>query len=69
MKLEFKFSVGNIIGFLVLGGLFYFFCPLPSAALWRGIVCGLVALVLFVVCFVVVSHKGIIRRGPAKKKK
>ena len=61
MKLEFKFSLINFIGFAVLGGLFYWLCPLPQDLLWRGVVCGLVGLVLFGMCFVVVSHRGFIR--------
>ncbi|MBP5403670.1 MAG: hypothetical protein J6Y17_01100 [Elusimicrobiaceae bacterium] len=63
MKLEFKFSLINFIGFLILGGLFYWLCPLPANLLWRAIVCALVGLTLFGVCFVVVSHRGIIRRA------
>lgn len=62
MKLQFKFSATGIISFLIMYGLFYWLCPLPSATLWRGIVCGVVALVLFIVCFVVVTHKSFIRK-------
>ena len=62
MKLEFKFSLVNIITFLVLSGLCYWLLPLPSAALWRGVVCGAVAVVLFGLCFVVVTHKSFIRK-------
>jgi len=62
MKLEFKFSALSVISFLIMYGLFYWLCPLPQAALYRGIVCGLVALALFVVCFVVVTHKSFIRK-------
>ncbi len=61
MKLEFKFSLVNFIGFLILGGLFYWLCPLPTNPLWRAIVCASAGLVLFGMCFIVVSHKGIIR--------
>ncbi len=66
MKLEFKFSWINFIAFVLLGGLFYWLCPLPSSALWRGVVCALVGLVLFGMCFVVVSHRSIIRSAPAQ---
>lgn len=69
MKLEFKFSLINFIAFIVLGGLFYWLCPLPASPLWRGIVCGLVGLVLFGMCFVVVSHRSIIRSAPAAARK
>ncbi len=61
MKLEFKFSLVNFIAFAVLGGLFYWLCPLPAAPVWRVIVCAVVGLTLFGVCFVVVSHRGFIR--------
>lgn len=61
MKLEFKFSLVNFIGFLILGGLFYWLCPLPANPLWRAIACAGAGLVLFGMCFIVVSHKGIIR--------
>ena len=66
MKLEFKFSLINFIAFLFLGGLFYWLCPLPSAPLWRGVVCGIVGLVIFAACFVVVSHRSIIRSAPTQ---
>ena len=69
MKLEFKFSLVNFIAFLFLGGLFYWLCPLPSSALWRGIVCVLAGLVIFGMCFVVVSHRSIIRPAPAQSAK
>ena len=70
MKLEFKFSVANFIGFIVLGGLFYWLCPLPQAMLWRALVCAGVGLVLFGMCFVVVTHKSIIRpAGPNQQKR
>ncbi len=61
MKLEFKFSLVNFLAFAIMGGLFYWLCPLPTNAVWRGVVCGLVGLVLFGMCFVVVSHRGFIR--------
>ena len=61
MKLEFKFSFINFIGFIVMGGLFYWLCPLPANPFPRALVCGLVGFVLFVMCFVVVSHRGFIR--------
>ena len=67
MKLEFKFSLVNFIAFILLGGLFYWLCPLPSAPVWRALVCGLVGVLLFGMCFVVVSHRGPIR--PSKKQK
>lgn len=66
MKLEFKFSITNFIAFFVLGGLFYWLCPLPVAPVARGVVCGLVGVLLFGMCFVVVSHRGPIR--PANKR-
>ncbi len=71
MKLEFKFTLGNFIGFAFLGGLFYFLCPLPGAPLWRGLVCAGVGVLLFAACFVVVTHRGPIRPAsrPAKKHK
>lgn len=61
MKLEFKFSLVNFVAFMMMGGLFYWLCPLPSNALWRGVVCAFVGLMLFGMCFVVVSHRGLIR--------
>ena len=61
MKLEFKFSWVNFIAFAVVGGLFYWLCPLPVDPLWRGVVCAAVGLGLFGMCFVVVSHRGFIR--------
>ena len=61
MNLEFKFTFTNFVAFFVLAGLFYWLCPLPSAALGRAVVCGLVGLALFFMCFVVVSHRGFIR--------
>ena len=69
MKLEFKFSLVNFIAFLILGGLFYWLCPLPSSSLWRGVVCALAGLVIFGMCFVVVSHRSIIRSAPAQTNK
>jgi len=73
MKLEFKFSWVNFIGFMVMGGLFYWLCPLPAGPVARVCVCGLVGLLLFGMCFVVVSHRGFIRPASpdvfAKKKK
>ncbi len=64
MKLEFKFSFINLIAFCILGGLFYWLCPLPGAPVWRAVVCTLVGLMLFGMCFVVVSHRGFIRPAP-----
>ena len=61
MKLEFKFSLVNFIAFIILGGLFYWLCPLPQDPLWRGVVCALIGIILFGMCFVVVSHRGFIR--------
>lgn len=69
MKLEFKFSFTNFIAFFILGTLFCFLCPLPSSPLWRGVVCTLVGLVLFGMCFVVVSHRSIIRSAPGRSVK
>ena len=69
MKLEFKFSMVNLIAFVLLGGLFYWLCPLPANPLWRGAVCALVGLILFGMCFVVVGHRSIIRPAPAKPAK
>ena len=69
MKLEFKFSLTNFIAFLILGGLFYWLCPLPSSPMWRGIVCALVGIVIFGMCFVVVSHRSIIRPAPVQNSK
>ncbi len=69
MKLEFKFSLGNLIAFALLGGLFYWLCPLPSNAVWRAIICAAVGLVLFGMCFVVVSHRSIIRPAPTQPAK
>ena len=63
MKLEFKFSLINFVGFLLMGGLFYWLCPLPAHPLGRALVCGGVGIVLFGMCFVVVSHRGFIRPG------
>ena len=61
MKLEFKFSAINFVAFVALGGLFYWLCPLPASPVWRALVCGAVGGVLFGMCFVVVSHRGLIR--------
>lgn len=61
MKLEFKFSFVNFLAFALMGGLFYWLCPLPSNTLGRALVCALVGLILFGMCFVVVSHRGFIR--------
>ena len=61
MKLEFKFSLVNFIAFIVMGALFYWFCPLPVNPVWRCLVCALVGMVLFVMCFIVVTHQGFIR--------
>ncbi|MBR2082822.1 MAG: hypothetical protein IJ876_07475 [Elusimicrobiaceae bacterium] len=63
MKLEFKFTLVNFIAFLAMGGLFYWLCPLPASPVGRAVVCGLVGLVLFGMCFVVVSHRSFIRPG------
>lgn len=62
MKLEFKFNLFGILTFVILCGLFYAFVPLPANLFWRAFLCGLVAAVLFGMCFVVVTHKGPIRR-------
>ena len=69
MKLEFKFSGINIVSFLALAGLVYWWCPLPAAPVWRAVVCGGIGAVLFGMCFVVVSHRGIFRPAPAKPEK
>ena len=69
MKLEFKFSGINLVAFVLLGALFYWLCPLPSAPFWRAIVCGLVGLGLFGMCFVVVSHRSVIRPAAAQSHK
>lgn len=69
MKLEFKFTLANFIGFFVLAGLFYWWCPLPASPLLRAVVCGGVALLLFCMCFVVVTHKSVIRPGNPKRTK
>ncbi len=61
MKLEFKFSLTNFVAFIILGGLFYWLVPLPTAPAWRAVACAGVGLVLFGMCFVVVSHRGLIR--------
>ncbi len=61
MKLEFKFSLVNFIAFAIMGGLFYWLCPLPANPVWRILVCALVGISLFGMCFVVVSHRGVIR--------
>ena len=65
MKLEFKFSIVNFVAFMIMGGLFYWLCPLPGNPVWRAMVCVGVGVVLFGMCFVVVSHRGVIR--PASK--
>ncbi len=67
MKLEFKFSLANFVAFLVLGGLFYWLCPLPASPLWRGVVCVGVGFLLFGMCFIVVSHKSFIHQAKRKK--
>ncbi len=69
MKLEFKFTFANFVGFAVLGGLFYGLCPLPQNPLWRALVCAGVGLLLFTVCFVVVTHKSFIRQAAYPKQK
>lgn len=68
MNLEFKFSITNFVAFMLLGGLFYWLCPLPVSPVWRAIVCAGVGIALFGMCFVVVSHKGIIRKAPQQDK-
>lgn len=62
MKLEFKFGITGILSFVILCGLFYWLCPLPQNVFWRALVCGVFALCAFGASFVVVTHKGIIRR-------
>jgi hypothetical protein len=62
MKLEFKFSLINIITFAVLAGLCYWLIPLPAAAVWRITLRVLMAVVLFALCFVVVTHRNFIRK-------
>lgn len=62
-NIEFKFSWGNMLAFLLLGGLFYGLCPLPENFTWRVIACSGVGVAFFIVCFVVVTHKSIIRQG------
>ena len=69
MKLEFKFSVGNFIGFVLMGGLFYWLVPLPQTVWLRALVCACAGLVLFGMCFVVVSHKQFIRPATPQEKK
>ncbi len=61
MKLEFKFSFVNFLAFAIMGGLFYWLCPLPANPVWRVVVCALAGIILFSMCFVVVSHRGFIR--------
>lgn len=61
MKLEFKFTLSNFIGFIIVGALFYWLCPLPAAPLPRALVCLGVGVLLFAMCFVVVTHKSFIR--------
>lgn len=63
MKLQFKFSLVNFIAFIIMGSLFYWLCPLPANPVWRGVVCTLVGIVLFGMCFVVVSHQTLIRQS------
>ncbi len=63
MKLEFKFSLANFVAFFILGGLFYWLCPLPANGLWRAVVCAGVGILLFGMCFVVVSHRSFIRKA------
>jgi hypothetical protein len=62
MNLEFKFSLINIITFIVLGVLCYWLIPMPSALAGRVILRALIAVVLFFMCFVVVSHRSFIRK-------
>lgn len=62
MKLEFKFSLVNIITFIVLGGLCYWLIPMPSALAGRVILRALIAVILFFMCFVIVSHGSFIRK-------
>lgn len=69
MKLELKFKLPNILSFVVICALFYWFCPLPSAAFWRIFVSAVIILFAFGVSFVVVTHQGFIRHTPQPSKK
>lgn len=62
MKLEFKFSIINIVTFLILGGLCYWLIPLPAAVFWRVLIRTVIAVVLFGMCFVVVSRGSFLRK-------
>ena len=62
MNLQFKFNLLGIITFIVLCGLFYAFVPLPANMVRRAVVCFVAAAAFFGMCFVVVTHKGPIRR-------
>lgn len=69
MKLEFKFTIGNIIGFLVAISLFVWLCPLPESPFGRTLLCAGAGVLFFAMCFVVVTHKSIIRpANPARAK-
>ena len=63
MKLQFKFSLFNIITFLILSGIFYWLVPLPSNTGWRAVICLGAVAVIFGMCFVVVTQKGPIRKS------
>ena len=62
MNLQFKFNLFGILTFAVLCGLFYWLVPLPSNVIWRAVVCLVAVVAFFAMCFVVVTHKGPIRR-------
>lgn len=69
MKLEFKFTIGNVIGFLVAISLFVWLCPLPENPVVSSLVCAGAGVLLFGMCFIVVTHKSIIRpANPARVK-
>ena len=57
MKISFKVNALGIFTFVVLSGLFYWLCPLPSNGVWRALVCVGAVLVFAGMCFVVVAQQ------------
>lgn len=57
MKLAFKFNTFGLISFAVMCGLFYWLCPVPSAALWRAVIYAAFGAFAFAACFLIVKPR------------
>ena len=53
MKLAFKFNTFGLLSFAVMCGLFYWLCPVPSAALWRAVIYAAFGAFAFAACFLI----------------